>query len=76
MPPDLSLEVAVIGLGAVELQGAIFLLLVGVEEVQGNALEDGLGLLQVLSLKRNNTGLSVVGEAITLLACVCTGKAA
>ena len=55
---------------AAELQGAIFLLPCRVEEEQGDALEGDLGLWQVLSLKRNNTGLSVVGEGITLLACV------
>ena len=47
--PDLSPEVAV---EAVVLQGAVFLLPFGVEEVQSDALEEGLGLWQVQSLKR------------------------
>ena len=42
--PDLDPEVAV---EAVVLQGAVFLLPFGVEEVQSDALEDGLGLWQV-----------------------------
>ena len=41
---------------AAELQGIIFLLLVGVEEVQGDALEGDLGLWQVLNLKRAKLG--------------------
>ena len=45
-------------LEAVVLQGAIFLLPFGVEEVQSDALEEGLGLWQVQSLKRFKTGLS------------------
>ena len=47
--PDLSPEVAV---EAVVLQGAVFLLPFGVEEVQSDALEEGLGLWQVQNLKR------------------------
>ena len=62
MLPDLSLEVAVIGLGAVELQGAVFLLPFGVEEVQSDALEEGLGLWQVQNLKRVKLGYLVGGE--------------
>ena len=51
MLPDLSLEVAVIGLEAVELQGSVFLLPFGVKEVLSDALEEGLGLWQVQLLK-------------------------
>ena len=42
--PDLSPEVADTGLEAVLLQGAVFLLLFGVEEVLSNAPEEKSGL--------------------------------
>ena len=41
---------------AVELQGAVILIPFGVEEEQGDALEEGLGLLQVQNLKRAKLG--------------------
>ena len=50
--PDLSPQVADSGLEAVVLQGAVFLLPFGVEEVHSDALEEGLALWQVQSLKR------------------------
>ena len=75
MLPDLSLEVAVIGLGAVELQGAVFLLPFGVEEVLSDALEEGLGLWQVQLLKRYLSGFSG-WRGITSPKRVCTCKAA
>ena len=53
MLPDQAPGVAA---DAVELLVAGFLLLYGVEEGQGNALEGGLDLWQVLSLKRTKTG--------------------
>ena len=60
--PDLSPEVAAVGLVAVMLQGAVFLLPFGVEEVQSDALEEGLGLWQVQNLKRVKLGYLVGGE--------------
>ena len=60
--PDLSPEVAVIGLEAVELQGAVFLLPFRVVEVLSDALEEGLGLWQVQLLKRYLSGFLVGGE--------------
>ena len=57
-----SPEVAAVDLEAVVLQGAIFLLPFGVEEVQSDALEEGLGLWQVQSLKRFLSGFLVGGE--------------
>ena len=51
------------------LQGAVFLLPLGVEEGQSDAFEDGLGLWQVQNLKRVKLGY-LVGGGITLLACI------
>ena len=51
------------------LQGSVFLLPFGVEEVLTEALEEGLGLWQVQNLKRVKLGY-LVGGGITLLACV------
>ena len=73
--PDLSPEVADTGLEADLLQGAVFLLPFGVEEVQSDALEEGLGLWQVQSLKRFLSGLSG-WRGITFPKRVCTCKAA
>ena len=60
--PDLSPEVAAVGLEAVVLQGAVFLLPFGVEEVLSDALEEGLALWQVQLLKRFLSGFLVGGE--------------
>ena len=60
--PDLSPEVADTGLEAVLLQGAVFLLPFGVEEVLSDALEEGLALWQVQLRKRFLSGFLVGGE--------------
>ena len=60
--PDLSPEVAVTGLEADLLQGAVFLLPFGVEEVLSDTFKKGLILWQVQPLKRFLSGFLVGGE--------------
>ena len=67
--PDHSLEVADTGLEAVLLQGAVFLLPFGVEEVLSDALEEGLALWQVQLLKRFLSGFWLAGNNLSQ-ACV------